>query len=141
MNRGTGQGKCCSPLLFDNYIDDLLDDLEKYCEAVYAFADDIGTHSEDLTQLNDSMNCINDWPAVNHIEVNHKKSGVLVIDDDGATTYTINEYPVIYYYKYLGILIDVKMNPKKHLMKLNEKLNDYLKRNHMLHKSTSHLIA
>jgi hypothetical protein len=83
VNSGTGQGKCCSTLLFDINIDDLLDELDKHSEANYVFADDIGALCKDLNQLGSATACIDKWSVANHIEVNHRKSGVLVINDDG----------------------------------------------------------
>jgi hypothetical protein len=121
VNSGTGQGKCYSPMLFDIYIDDLLDDLKEHSTAVYAFADDIGTLAEDLLHLHRIFDCIAKWSKEKHIEINYKKSGILIINDNGLNRSTIGGYPVVESYKYLGIDIDSKMKPNNHLRKLNTK--------------------
>jgi hypothetical protein len=126
--------ECCSPLLFDIFIDDLLDGLDEFCYAVLAFADDIAIECEDLDRLKAAIGFINRWSAMNHIEVNFDKSGIIVVRDDGKTPRTIMNYPVVQTYKYLGIVLDGKMSPHRHLSKLGEKLAEYLKKNYMLHK-------
>jgi hypothetical protein len=85
VNSGTGQDKCCSPLLFDIFIDDLLDGLDEYCYAVLAFADDIAIECEDEEKLRAAMIFFNRWSKANHIEVNYDKSGIIVTKDDGLT--------------------------------------------------------
>ena len=46
----------------------------------------------------------------------------------------INEYPVIKEYKYLGIVIDNKLNIRKHIGDIDIKLNEYFRRNFVLNK-------
>ena len=46
----------------------------------------------------------------------------------------INDYPVIKEYKYLGIVIDNKLNIIKHIGDIDKKLNEYFRRNNILNK-------
>jgi hypothetical protein len=90
--------------------------------------------AEDELHLLRIFDCITKWSKENHIEINYKKSRILIINDNGLNRSTIGGYPVVESYKYLGIDIDSKMKPNNHLRKLNTKLNEYFKRNFMLHK-------
>ena len=44
----------------------------------------------------------------------------------------INDHPVIKEYKYLGIVIDNKLNIRKHIGNIDKKLNEYFRRNNIL---------
>ena len=46
----------------------------------------------------------------------------------------INDCPVIKEYKYLWILIDNKLNIRKHIGNIDKKLNEYFRRNNILNK-------
>ena len=46
----------------------------------------------------------------------------------------IRDYPVIKEYKYLGIVIDNKLNIRKHIGNIDKKLNEYFSRNYILNK-------
>ncbi|MFM7851446.1 MAG: RNA-directed DNA polymerase, partial [Flammeovirgaceae bacterium] len=134
VNSGVGQGKICSPLEFDIYIDDLLDMAEKECHTPLAFADDTAFICSDMNQLIATTKTLEYWANENKIEINKKKSGILIVNDDSADPNSIEGYSVVNEYKYLGILLDNKLNPKRHISSINAKLKTYLKRNKMLHK-------
>ena len=134
VNGGVGQGKICSPLEFDIYIDDLLDMTDAVCHTSLAFADDTGFICSDLNQLILTIREIDKWSKLNKIEINRKKSGIIIVNDDGTDPNTIEGHTVVSEYKYLGILLDTKLSPKTHIHSLNRKLKVYLKRNKMLHK-------
>jgi len=66
--------------------------------------------------------------------VNKKKSGIIIINDDGNDSNNINRYPVVLEYKYLGVLVNTKLSPKYHIWHIRDKVGEYLKRNFMIHK-------
>jgi hypothetical protein len=134
VNSGTGQGKLTSPLLFDIYIDDLLDDVGLLCELILAFADDTAMLCNSREQLENTMIGVDEWCRRNKIAINHKKSGILIFNSDGKDTMDIRGYPVVNYYKYLGILMDHKLDPKRHIKNLNKKLNVYFAKYKMIHR-------
>jgi hypothetical protein len=132
-NQGVGQGKLCSPLEFNIYIDDLLDEVKCYCSL--AFADDTCFITEDETQLHQTITTVENWCVRNNMEINKKKSGILIINEDTLDCSKIRGYPVVNSYKYLGLKLNSQVNPKSHISDINNKLVDYLKRNFLLRKS------
>ena len=132
VKSGVGQGKICSPLQFDIYIDDLLDSLEKICHTCLAFADDTGYICRCLEELHKVIDCLEKWSAENKININKKKSGILIINDDAKDCSDIRGFPVVTEYNYLGVLIDSHMKPGRHVGKIREKLKVYLRKNRML---------
>ena len=134
INSGVAQGKLCSPLLFNIYIDDLLDITEKICYSSLAFADDTVFICEDYSQLLKVIIALNEWNIENKVETNKKKSGIIIINDDGTDTNDIQGFPVVSTYKYLGVLIDTKLSSMRHVHVINRKIKDYLIRNDWLHK-------
>ena len=134
INAGVAQGKLCSPNLFNIYIDDLLDELEIICFCVLAYADDTVFMCENKDRLLEAIKVLEKWCDKNKIGVNKKKSGIIIINDDGTDVNNINGYPVVLEYKYLGVLINTKLSPKYHICHIRDKVGEYLKRNFMLHK-------
>ena len=60
---------------------------------------------------NNSSNVSRSSSEANLITVNKKKSGFLILNDDGTDLSVIMDYPVVSEYKYLGILLDSKLSP------------------------------
>jgi len=134
INAGVAQGKLCSPNLFNIYIDDLLDDLNLICFCILAYADDTVFMCESKEHLLKAIEILEKWCVDNRIGVNKKKSGIIIINDDGSDSNNIRGYPVVLEYKYLGVLIDTKLSPRHHICSVRDKVSAYLKRNFMLHK-------
>ena len=67
------------------------------------------------------------------IKINKLKSGIRLIKGNENEEY-INDYPVIKEYKYLGIIIDNKLNIRIHICNIDKKLNEYFRRNNLLNK-------
>ena len=132
VKNGLGQGKLCSPLEFDIYIDDLLDATMKLCHTQLGFADDTGYICRNLTELNDTIDGIDLWCRENRIAVNKKKSGILIINDDAKDGDIIRGIPVVTQYNYLGVMIDSSVKPGRHVAKIRDKLKVYLRKNSML---------
>jgi hypothetical protein len=132
INAGVAQGKLF-PNLFNIYIDDLLDGLQNTFYSILAYADDTVLICESKVRLLDSIKLLEDWCDRNKI-VNKKKSGNIIINDDGTDANNINGYPVVLEYKYLGVLVNTKLSPKYHIWHIGDKFGEYLKRNFMIHK-------
>jgi hypothetical protein len=129
VNRGVLQGGILSPFLFNSYIDDLIMELNKVCEEVLAYADDLALICKNGKQLDDAMNILSEWSKNNDIAINKKKSGIMVIDQDRGGRNQINGYPIKINYKYLGIILDRTLNPIGSLEATFKKLATYFSRN------------
>ena len=134
INSGVAQGKLCSPKLFNIYIDDLLIKMNNICYCTLAFADDTVFVCETMEQLFSVIIYLENWCIENKIEINKKKSGIFIINDDAKDGNLIRGFPTVTQYKYLGVLLDTKISPASHITSIKNKLNTYLERNRMLHK-------
>ena len=76
---GLHQGSSLSSLLFNIYIDGLLEALEGNNLFVKAFADDVVIGVESENDINKAWIIVKEWWLINKLEVNSKKSGLLRI--------------------------------------------------------------
>ena len=76
---GLPQGSSLSPLLFNIYIDGLLEALEGNNLLVKAFADDVVIGVESENDINIAWIIVKEWWLINKLEVNSKKSCLLRI--------------------------------------------------------------
>jgi hypothetical protein len=118
----------------DIYIDDLLDATDSTCHTSLAFADDTGFILSSIDQLISTIRAIDKWSQQKKIEINRKKSGIIIINGDTTDTSIIEGHSVVTECKYLGITIDSKFTPKRHIRAIKSKLKVYLQRNKMLQK-------
>lgn len=73
-------------------------------------------------QLTTAIEVIETWARERNMEVNHTKSGILSIDgDEFGTDGTMLGYPIVKSYKYLGMIINGKLDLKDHLKQINRK--------------------
>jgi hypothetical protein len=79
---GVGQGKLCSPLLFNIYFDDLLDELNEILHASLAYAYELVIICRDNKELTRGIEALREWCKVNEIMVNEKKSRIQVLISD-----------------------------------------------------------
>ena len=134
VNNGVLQGSLISPMLFDLYINDLINELDKNSFEVLAYADDLCVLCDGRNQLNNVIKIIDKWSKLNGINVNKNKSGIMILKNDIKEKDNIDGYPIIREYKYLGILINFKMNIQNHIGMINKKLDEYFKKNFILNK-------
>jgi len=122
-NVGLAQGSIISPFLFNVYSESLLTSLESNgwkAQDLYAFADDHLTVNDSLNKLRQAISLVQTWGADNNIKLNPSKSGIVEISpkyqrcalEIGAMFQGI---PVVDSYKYLGVWIDQKLTPRKHI--------------------------
>lgn len=121
--RGVRQGCPTSPLLFDIFIDDLLDKIGKiivprtqYKIQGICFADDTLIMARSCKDLNYKLTVLEDWLASNGMEVNANKCGVMVIPNrnDNSIVRLGNEVlPRVSEYTYLGIQLNDELNMER----------------------------
>ena len=99
-------------MLFDLYINDLINELDKNSFEVLAYADDLCVLCDGRNQLNNVIKIIDKWSKLNGINVNKNKSGIMILKNDIKEKDNIDGYPIIREYKYLGILISPIPNPQ-----------------------------
>ena len=107
-----------SPDLLNIYINDLIELLEKANLNPIAYADDLAVMCDGEENLFKAMDIIEKWSGLNDIEVNKKKSGILIIQNQKSNEEHIRGYPVKNWYKFLGVRLDYNLSPMIHLTKV-----------------------
>ena len=131
INNGVLQGSLLSPILFNIYINDLIKDLNDIAFEILAYADDLCVLCQDKNELIRVIKKIDLWSRDNGINVNKNKSGIFVVKGKEQND-NIEGYPIIKEYKYLGILINDKLNIQNHIGLINKKLSEYFRKNYFL---------
>ena len=70
-----------------------------------------------MNQLLKCIKLIDEWCSINKIDINRKKSRILILNkriNKNQTQNEIEKYPIVKNYKYLGITLDEKLNFKDH---------------------------
>lgn len=82
MGRGLGQGWSVSPLLFNIFIDDLIDELKRIENvSLCQFADDTTPVGSEKIALKDTVNCVENWQEKNKLPINESKTDVIQVHD------------------------------------------------------------
>ena len=112
---GTGvlQGGVLSPILFNEFLDDLLVRLQTILprDRVLAYADDIVLLLNSNKEINECMDLIEQWCGANEIRLNYNKSGLLDFTANNRFEWSRNAnrthrgFPVVDEYRYLGVLV------------------------------------
>ena len=93
VNRGVLQGSVLSPFLFNIYIDDLIELLNKN-QICYAYADDFVIICRTEQQLLEAMEIIDKWCKLNEMKVNKRKSAIMKLrKKQSKDMKDINGYP------------------------------------------------
>ena len=133
LSSGCSQGSCLGPVLFLIFINDL-PDVAQMIGLDYLFADDLGAMNKarDAKQLSiltqNSAKRIEDWSNRNNCIVSIKKTKVMYIGngDFGPIKIYGKNLEVVDRFKYLGNVLDNKLNGQFHLEKIQQKVNSSL---------------
>ena len=142
--RGVRQGCPTSPLLFDIYINDLLDGIRpvevpglEHGLRGLMFADDTVIIADDYQDLVEKLAAIERWMSMNAMEVNPSKCGVMVIKAKPSEApiepimYNGEIIPIVEKYVYLGIefnnILDINMMSKYRIDKSKQTLHQLSK--------------
>jgi hypothetical protein len=111
VGQGVLQGSIISPILFNIYINPLMQQLNNEAPT-YGYADDIAVLCENLMQTRKAIKIIEKWGRENNPLLNKNKSGILLFNlrriemsKWESKRNDIIEIPIISSYKYLGITL------------------------------------
>jgi hypothetical protein len=150
---GVPQGSIISAILFILYINDIAKVLKH--TKIKLFADDTllyitGKDKNDMiSKLNEDLDNIYKWLCINRLKLNADKSVFIILNDKKQVptgNVIIGEYVLqrVSEIRYLGVVIDEKLNFKAHveyvLNKANKKLNFLFRTRRKLPKSTRKLL-
>ena len=132
INCGVPQGSVLGPLLFLIYINDIYKSTEILQFRLFADDTSILLANKNLDELeqvvNSKLGKVTIWLLANELSLNVSKSNFLLISsrkDNRSINIKINDkYPKQENYtKYLGVIIDNKINWKLHIKQINLKLS------------------
>jgi hypothetical protein len=113
------QGGVLSPNLFIIMFNDLVDRLSNLGFDVFAYADDLAVIAEGSDKLDELIEIVESWTRENLMKINKKKSGLMMLHSKRGRNKKLGEfyedYPIKKEYKYLGIIIDNRLNFISHL--------------------------
>ena len=131
---GVPQGSILGPILFILYINDLCKVSETLKFVLFADDTNLFASGTDLKQLCDVINeeliKINAWFRVNKLSLNVSKTNFMIfsnkhLDHNNPINLTIDGTNIVQVFetKFLGVMIDHKLNWKSHIMNIRAKLS------------------
>lgn len=151
IQAGTAQGAVLSPLLYNLYVSDMPTSVE-----TFQYADDTAFYTsskkknENLSDMNKQLRKLFKWCNKWRIKINATKSASMLIRCQkipGDIIYGTEKIPTSTSIKYLGIIIDRRLNFTQHITKLIEKtksktasLSKYIAQKKLLSSETRRLL-
>ena len=86
-------------MLFDLYINDLINELDLNAFDALAYADDLCVLCDGKNQLINVLKIIDKWTELNDIKVNKSKTGIMILKNKIENNDSIDGYPIINKYK------------------------------------------
>ena len=128
---GVPQGSILGPFFFNTYINDIAD-VSKF--DIKLFADDAclsyscDNISKLQTEINNELKSINQWRKINKLSVNFSKSNYMIfskkkINSNIIITMEGNKLERVNKTKYLGVVLDSKINWKDHINYITNKIS------------------
>ncbi len=122
-NVGVAQGSIISPYLFNIYSEELLLSLEQEgwrTQELYGFADDHLILNGTPRQLKMAIRLIKKWCDKFNITLNPSKSGIMEVPPKYKKAAlevgsSVDGIPVVDSYKYLGVWLDQRLSPQRHI--------------------------
>ena len=122
---GVPQGSVLGPLLFCIYVDGVTACAKSQCTHDTLYADDLMLYksiscSQDFTELQDDISCIEKWSADNHLTLNSNKCKVMLISRKRSSlslSFTLygNVLEQVDSFKYLGVTISNNLKWSIHI--------------------------
>lgn len=132
INSGVAQGSLISPLLYDLYINDLIETLSRELGAdnVFAYADDIALLCLGYSDIRRSLGIVETWAKANKAEINRKKCGILKLTNRALPIKRkeLGGIPFVREYKYLGVPLDQALTLKHLHTLISNKVKKFTKR-------------
>lgn len=141
VNSGVAQGSLVSPLLYDFYVNDLVEELrlQMGAENTFAYADDIALLCLGYSDIRRALVTIETWGRKNGALLNKKKCGILPIckRETSWPRRELEGIPFVRVYKYLGVPLDPALTLKHLVILMKAKISKFSRRiGLMLHSIT-----
>jgi hypothetical protein len=132
VNSGVAQGSLVSPLLYDFYINDLVEELQLRIgpENSFAYADDIALLCLGYSDISRALSIIETWGKRNGALLNKRKCGILPVCRR-EILWPRREFggiPIVREYKYLGVPLDPALTLKYLVVLVKTKIAKFSKR-------------
>lgn len=122
--RGVPQGLMTSPMLFNIFIESLLDKMDSAGIVTLAYADDLVMVVKNEIEVRIAINILEEWTEESSMKINREKSGI--IEMCRRKTFEIGDnikgYKFLKSYKYLGVDLEGKNNMNNHFRRIRKKV-------------------